>query len=416
MLTKNLEGNALPDKCLIKQDGTLTEFISQDMDDRIDESCVKFVACGDTGPVRKLERVVIEKGSYHVLGELKSTLHNADLVFANLEANFSNRGTPLDKIPVFRLDPAAFQVVKDANIKVVTLANNHMFDYGVNAFSDTVKLLESSGIMCFGAGLTMEQAKQPRVLDIKGIKFGFIGFRDNEGKSYDDNGVATPQFIKEDVIKAIKELRPSVDVLILSLHIGWEYQFTPSPKDVSLCRNFIDEGVDIILGHHPHYPQGIEKHNNGLIAYSLGNFIWDQNFSGHTCSSFVLELDITKKGIRSARVIPFEMNRNYQLQLSKNTNAINELNDFSAVLYHEEQLHKEWYLICRNMLIITLKNLFIFITKKKQKLKHLNRWRNFILHPRSMYTWASLLRYIFTLKSFKYETQRLLNKINKGRI
>jgi poly-gamma-glutamate synthesis protein (capsule biosynthesis protein) len=409
----NLEDSALPDDCFIKQDGTLTDFISQDIDDSKDESCVKFVACGDTGPVRKLERIVIEKGSYHVLGDLKSTLHNADVVFANLEAVYSNRGTPFDKIPVFRLDPAAFAVVKDANIKVASLANNHMLDYGANAFSDTVELLEGSGITYFGAGLTMDQAKQPAVLEIKGIKFGFIGFRDKESNNYDDNGVATPKIIKEDVIKTINKLRPSVDVLILSLHFGWEYQLTPSPKDVSLCRNFIDAGVDIILGHHPHYPQGIEKHNNGLIAYSLGNFIWDQNFSGHTCSSFVLELDITKKGIRSARVIPFEMNRNYQLQLSNNKNAINELNSISTVLYREERLNNEWYFICRNMFIITLKNLYYFITKKKQKMKHLNKWRNFILQPRSIYTWTSLLCYIFTFKSFKYETQRLVNKKNR---
>jgi hypothetical protein len=156
-----------------------------------------------------------------------------------------------------------------------------------------------------------------------------------------------------------------------------------------------------------------KKH--GLIAYSLGNFIWDQNFLGHTSSSFVLELNITKKGIRSARVIPFEMNRNYQLQLSKSKNAISELNRISKVLRHEERLNIEWYFICRNMFLITLKNLYYVITKKKQKLKYLNKWRGFIVQPRSTYTWTSLLGYIFSLKSFKYEIQKLLNK-NNGRL
>ena len=244
---------------VIDHDGYLTDFKTPNDATAKQKTPIKIIACGDTSPVRKLEKKVLEGKSTHILGNLKPILQNADLVFANLEAVYSNRGVPLDRVPVFRLNPKAFDIIKEANINVVSLANNHMFDYGPKAFIDTIELLKKNEISYFGAGFTHNEALKPLIMEVKGIRLGFIGFRNKEVKGFDDNGVITPQIDADLVYDSIKGLKQKVDMLVLSLHFGYEYKFYPSPKDVVLCRNFIDAGVDIILGHHPHYPQGIEK-------------------------------------------------------------------------------------------------------------------------------------------------------------
>ncbi len=182
---------------VIDHNGYLTEFKTPNNATAKQKTTIKIIACGDTSPVRKLENKVIQGKSSHILGNLKPILQNADLVFANLEAVYSNRGVPLDRVPVFRLNPKAFDIIKEANINVVSLANNHMFDYGHEAFIDTLDLLQKNNINSFGAGLTLENALKPAVFETQGIRFGFIGFRDKEAWWFNDNGVITPQIQKK---------------------------------------------------------------------------------------------------------------------------------------------------------------------------------------------------------------------------
>lgn len=400
----------LAEREIINRNGYLTDFFSDRTEYFFDGEVVKMIACGDTGPVRSLEKIVIEKGSFHVLGDIESILNGADFAFANLEAVFSTNGEPLNRVPVFRLNPDAFEIIKDANIKVVSLANNHMFDYGPDAFADTLTILEDNQITHFGAGLTIEQALEPAVVTLKGIKIGFLGFRDKEHKKMDNNGVITPQINNDIVIENIEKLKALVDVLVLSLHFGWEYQFYPSPKDVALCRTFIDNGVDIILGHHPHYPQGVEKYKNGLISYSLGNFIWDQKFVGHSNSSYILEIGMTKKGICSVKIIPFQMNREYQLKIKSDDNSINELNNFSSVLLDKKLLNEKWYFICRDKFLIAIKSFLEVIFKHKFKSYYSKNWLKSLFLPRAVHSWLSLLVFILTLRALKYELKKRVKK------
>jgi len=372
------------------------------------EQTVRLIACGDTGPVRTLESIVIRIGSSYILGEIKNVLASADIVFANLECTFSNRGVPLNRVPVFRIKPEAFSVIPDANIKVVSVANNHMFDYGPDAFQDTLGLLKQHDISCFGGGLRKEGASRPLILELNGLKFGFLGFRDCESHWYDHNSVYTEQMDPATMMQRVNLLRPKVDWLVLSLHFGWEYQFYPSPQDVKLCRKLIDEGADIILGHHPHYPQGLERYKDGIISYSLGNFIWDQNFVGHTSSSFLLELELSKTQIISARIVPFKLDRAYRLLL--NNSAIGEIDALSNVIINDRKLEEEWYFITRNKLIEFIRNLISVMKRKGLVRRDIQEFYRNTFSPRFISTMNSFFYYMLTGKAFFYEIKKKLKK------
>jgi len=400
----------MPDLRVLDEDGRLIHFKASVEQNTDSIERIKMICCGDTGPVRKLEKIVIENGPDHILKEVRPILNRGDIVFANLEAPFSERGKPLDRIPVFRLNPKSFEIVSTANINVVSLANNHMFDYGPDAFIDTLNILKTHKIYHFGAGLSINEALEPSILTIKGLKFGFIGFREKEDSFYDDNGVITPQIEKKLVIDRIKTLRNQVDWLVLSLHFGWEYVFYPAPIDVARCHSFIDAGADLIIGHHPHYPQGLEIYRNKLIIYSLGNFIWDQNFAGHTNSSYLLEIDILGKSIQNVIVIPFEMDRKYILKIRKDEDNLRFINDISVVFKQSKNLNKKWYFITRNKMIqnfLILKSIF---KSKRNVLKKLSAWFKNLFSPRMKYTLKSFIWFMVTGRALYFEIQRKIQE------
>ena len=281
------------------------------------------------------------------------------------------------------------------------------------SFTDTIDLLSHHSIKYFGAGLTPEDALKPSIIEIKNIRFGFIGFKDRESTRYPDNGVITPKIHKKHIVDAITRLRNKVDWVVVSLHFGLEYKFTPSPDDVRLCRELIDGGANIILGHHPHYPQGVEKYNDGLIVYSLGNFVWDQNFVGHTSSSYVVEIAVSKKCLRTVKVIPFYMTRQYQLKLNMNEEAITEIAKLSSVLINKKSLDVEWYFITRDLFQLFCKELWRRILVDRQGPFALQKWWVKQLGPRYKRTLKDFFKYVCQCKAFKYEAVRLLSKWNR---
>ncbi len=202
-----------------------------------------------------------------------------------------------------------------------------------------------------------------------------------------------------------------VDWLVVSLHFGYEYQHFPSPRDVKLCRELIDCGADIILGHHPHYPQGVETYNNGIIAYSLGNFIWDQNFVGHTASSFLLEIQLSKTRIVSMEAVPFTLDKTYRLQY--NYSAIDEINELSKVVINKRKHEREWYFIARNKLVEFARILKSTIIKDGFTAENIYKFCSNRFSPRFIYVAKSFLFFVLTGKAIYYEISKLVLKLIK---
>ncbi|WP_258360071.1 CapA family protein [Moorella sulfitireducens] len=283
-----------------------------------------LAAVGDVMLARKVDRLLQEQGPAYPLAKLGPTLREADLTFGNLESPLATTGTPVPGKGIwFRSRPEAIQVLKDGGFDVMNIANNHILDYDTPAFLQTMDLLKKAGIEYFGGGRDLDQARQPVVVEVNGVRLGFLGYSDmadiywshkypRRFRATDTQPGIAPlvvdnTYLVEDILQDVQKLKPAVDVVIVSLHWGTEYQRTPSDEQRQVARCLAEGGVDIILGHHPHVFQGLEVYKDSLIAYSLGNFIMDQNWSRETCQGLLLKIEVAEAGWQQAEILPVQI-------------------------------------------------------------------------------------------------------------
>lgn len=240
-------------------------------------------------------------GDYSHLFDKTDYLKASDITFANLEGPVSDTGTDLKNLYSFRMEPQVLDVIRSAGFDVVSFANNHIGDWGRQAFEDSLNRITSAGISFVGAGKTKREAEQPIIKEIKGMKIGFIGFSDVGPKQMEASDATSGILLASDprFTEIIKNAKKQVDVLVVSIHWGIEYQ-EHNVHQTELAHQAIDAGANLVVGHHPHVVQAIETYHNGLIAYSLGNFIFDQAFSKETMQGMALTVtfDAKDKSIR----------------------------------------------------------------------------------------------------------------------
>jgi len=253
---------------------------------------------------------------------IADTLKNADLAFGNLESVISNKGESLGSIYSFRADPKALEGLTFAGFDILSIANNHSLDYGVEALVDSASRLKQAGIASVGIELFSAIAQNNSKLEtreVKGTKFGFLAYT-NAGSPLWQASQTTPGVAWADwhnlstVLQKIREAKTQVDILAVSLHAGEEYAKEPNEFQKSFAKAAIDAGADIVIGHHTHTVQPVEQYQQGWIAYGLGNFVFDQGFSPETMEGLVLEVVIQDKKI--TRVSPRSVYLNTEFQPS----------------------------------------------------------------------------------------------------
>ncbi len=270
------------------------------------DTTITFAAVGDMMFARGVQRHIDTTSYDRPLRGVACYLNSFDITTGNLECPVSDVGSPMDKKYVFRANPEILVPLRDAGFDVVTVANNHAFDYGLKCFLNTMERLDDAGIVPVGGGKNLEAALEPVFLDVKGRRFGFLAFNDTKTNYIGRlNPACAPAYPKW-VFAAIESTLSRCDVLIVHIHWGWEYLQYPLVEQIEMGHKMIDSGADVVLGHHPHYWEGVEFYNGGLIAYSLGNFVFDQmdylnNVSG------ILELSFSRDSLSSVAITPTEM-------------------------------------------------------------------------------------------------------------
>ena len=241
-------------------------------------------------------------------------LSSADLVFLNHEGVMSDVGQDAGGVYSFNFPLSALDGLLFAGVDVVSLANNHSFDWGGVALCDTRRRLSKYGIGSVGAGCSYAEASAPHIhVFDDGSRVGFLGYT-----SFHSLGVAgdTSPGISDytlDVMrKDVAALKEDVDVVFVSLHWGEEYQSRSNMKQQQVGRALIDAGADVIVGHHPHVIQETEEYNGGWIFYSLGNFIFDQYFSAETMEGLVAAVIVQGGVIASVDSRKVFLNSYYQ--------------------------------------------------------------------------------------------------------
>ena len=251
-------------------------------------------------------------------------LNKADLVVGNLESPFlkNTNYQVLTGSFSFKANPLSVAGLKLANFGLLSLANNHTLNQGQQGIADTQEILKENGMSFIGAGLNEEEARKPAIINIKGYNFAFLGY------AYPDDGsVATKkragianmdvEKMKND-INLLKNATNTPDFIVILMHAGTEYVLEPNWQQKEFARAAIDAGVDLVVGHHPHWPQSFEFYQDKPIIYSLGNFVFDQMWSEEVRQGLLLELS-WQNGIKSLKLIPTKIYNYGQVKILDET-------------------------------------------------------------------------------------------------
>ena len=235
--------------------------------------------------------------SYFFSGVIQLVAHD-DYTVANLETTIIDTGTPRKKQFRFKGKPEYLEILKKGSVEGVTLANNHSWDYGDSGYAQTMRNLEKYGIEYFAWDTVLFK-------EIKGLSFAFIG-----------QGF----YIQDHVLPLIRSLNDSIDFIVVVIHWGKEKEYKPNKKQISMARQFVNAGADLIVGHHPHVVQPVLKYKNVPIAYSIGNFVFGGNRNPRDKRALIIQAVFEKNKPVTVTKIPIKVS------------SVDSVNDFRPIV------------------------------------------------------------------------------------
>ena len=270
---------------------------------------ISFV--GDILLASGVGRKIDENGSNYPFEKVRSYLSTSDLSIGNLESAVSVSGTPIQaKEYTFRADPKVIGGLKYSGLDILSLANNHVMDFGRDAFIETMGHIEDAGLNYIGAGEDIDEAYRPVIVESKGKKIAVFGasrvIPTVSWYAAKNNPGVAGAYNSERLIEEIKNVKGDMDYVIVYLHWGTEREQEPNKLQKSLARSLVDSGADVVVGTHPHVLQGFEFYKGKIIAYSLGNFI----FTNYNNPTIILNIVLDQKRVESVEVVPC-MIKNY---------------------------------------------------------------------------------------------------------
>jgi poly-gamma-glutamate synthesis protein (capsule biosynthesis protein) len=254
---------------------------------------------------------MLEYGTSYPLSQVAPILKRADITCGNLECALTGKEITRNvrvgqkQLFVFKTLPRFSQALVDGGINIVSVANNHSLNGGRSGLLDTMNALDKVNVKFIGAGRNASEYRQPKIIEVKGRKVGYLAYTDIGGAEATKTqpGVATLKNNVDQCLREISALKNKVDIVVVVLHWGIEGTTSSSARQKTLARKFIDAGADVIIGAHPHRLQPVEKYHGKTIAYSLGNFVFD-NPSVGSCKTGILEIKIEPNGSQIYKLIP----------------------------------------------------------------------------------------------------------------
>ena len=222
-------------------------------------------------------------------------MNDADVMWINNEFCYSNQGSPIPgKAYTFCAAPENVSILKELGVDIVGLANNHVYDFGPEAFADTLATLRGAEIAYVGAGADIKEASAPVYVDVDGYKIAYVAATRAEKniktpEATETSGGVFRCYDNTDYIEKIKEAKANADYVIALPHWGAEHSTILEAAQTDGAKEYIDAGADAVIGAHTHCLQGMDFYNGKPIIYSLGNF-W---FDDYTLDTMLLELHLT---------------------------------------------------------------------------------------------------------------------------
>ena len=264
------------------------------------------MAVGDIMLGRTVGERIINDGPGVVFTGVQTILSSADLLVGNLECTITDQGQPGPKSYTFAAPPVSAEALGLAGFDLVNLGNNHSLDYGLKGLTQTQDLLSANGITSIGIGFG-EQAAGPVIFEKNGLRIAFLSYVDvpEELKGFDardwiasDNVQGIAWATLENVQTGVAAAKQLADVVIVFMHFGFEGNELPVREQREDAVAAIDAGASVVIGSHPHLLQHVEEYRGALIAYSLGNFVFD-DFIMPENRSAILRLSLNQEGMVS---------------------------------------------------------------------------------------------------------------------
>lgn len=296
----------------------------------MDNSSIKIGIAGDVMIGRLVNECLAREEPAYIWGDTLPLIKSNDLNLVNLEAALTLCTDAVPKTFNFKSDPKNVAVLSEGAIDVVNLANNHVLDYGLKGFLDTLDTLDAAGIQHVGAGKNLAEARRPVTLTKKGINIGILGYTDNEPSWKASDKHPGTRYISvgdlETVVEDIRKIRGSVDLVIVTIHWGPNMRERPSKHFIQFAHQLIHHGVDIIHGHSAHIFQGVEIYQGKLILYDTGDFVDDYYVDPFLRNdrSFFFQIEANKQGALSLKLTPVLIS-NFQVNLATGKDATETL-------------------------------------------------------------------------------------------
>ncbi len=239
---------------------------------------------------------------------LEGLFANDSLTVINLECPIARSGSIWEKAFNFRCDPAAIPAMVEAGVDVANQGNNHILDFGYKALEESLNQLRGGGIYAVGAGLTPAEAYQASYIRVSDLTVGVLGFGGVSPGSHWLVSESHPGMASGDdtalMVAAVEAASANADIVVVTIHWGWELDREPRQDDIDRATAMIDAGADIIFGHHQHRLQPMSWYNDRPIFWGLGNFVWPR-LSAASADTAVAEVVISPEGeIVEACLIP----------------------------------------------------------------------------------------------------------------
>jgi len=268
---------------------------------------VSLFVAGDLMPGRGVARAKARHEAGWLLAGVADAVRAADIALANLEAPVVVGDWIPDDSLRLRADPGIEKEIADAGFDLLSVANNHALDFGLDGLRSTRTRIEEQGMRHVGSGEDVAEARRPRVFDRNGLKIAFFAYVDpsftraSDRARPDRPGLA---FMDASTVAADIASATASDLVVVIMHAGVEYDAEPNDAQRAFARAAIDAGADLVIGHHPHVVQASELYEGKPIIYSLGNFVFDQGWSEDAKGGLAADIRLGKEGVRSITWLP----------------------------------------------------------------------------------------------------------------
>jgi poly-gamma-glutamate capsule biosynthesis protein CapA/YwtB (metallophosphatase superfamily) len=274
------------------------------------------------------------------LAPLGKRLARADITVGNFESTLSAAGSPTQGGDSFAASPRVRPPLRAAGFDLLSLANNHVGDYGDRALRQTLDRFDSARIETVGAGRNLDAARRPVIIERDGVRVGFLAV-DSIGETPSATGTRagtnrlnmpprTGPLNRSQLRRITSDIRAldrRVDTVVTMTHWGTQYTHRPEPGQRTAARAFADAGADLVIGGHPHWVQGYEMAGSAVVVHSLGNFIFDMDFQTKTREGIFLEIVLWGGAVKAVEPVPYVIDGAFIPRLVRGDRGRGILND-----------------------------------------------------------------------------------------